>query len=66
MHLENTDSHKNKGPKSLADLAIKYDMEAMIAEAEVEFDVKIASRELVDQESIGQFFNLKDKLHARN
>ena len=52
--------------KSLEDQVIKYDMKRMLAEAQEEFDAAISSRDLIDQESIGKFFNLKGDDNARN
>ncbi len=52
--------------KSLEDQVIKYDMNRMLTEAQEEFDAAISSRDLIDQESIGKFFNLKGDDNARN
>ena len=59
----NTDSDKSK---SLESRAIKYDLEALKSEAEGEFDTTVTSKELVDQEFIGQIFKLGGKSDARN
>ncbi|MDQ8202291.1 hypothetical protein [Pelagicoccus sp. SDUM812003] len=52
--------------RSLADLTIKYDLKEMKRNVEFEFDISFAARELVDQQSIKQVFNIKEKLNARN
>lgn len=56
----------NDPVSSLSDLILKYDMARMVEEAETEFDKAISTHELVDQKSIGRFFNLKERLDARN
>ena len=51
---------------SLADRTVKYDLQVMLKEAQIEFDASIASRDLIDQRAIGQIFNLKERTNARN
>ena len=51
---------------SLADRTVKYDLRVMLKEAQAEFDASIASRDLIDQKSIQQIFNLKERINARN
>ena len=41
-------------------------MALMIDEAQSEFEAIISSRELLDQNAIGDFFNLDDQTDARN
>ena len=52
--------------KSLESRVIKYDLEALKSEAEGEFDTTVTSKELVDQEFIGQIFKLKGNSDERN
>lgn len=51
---------------SLSDLVIRYDMSKMISEAKVEFEALESSRELLDQNAIGNFFNLDQSDNAGN
>jgi len=51
---------------SLEDQIVKYDLRQLLKEAEQEFDASLASGELVDQETIGQFFKLQPDSNARN
>ncbi len=60
------DSPEEPKKRTLQDLAVRYDMALMAKQAEEDFDIKIATRELIDQKSIGNLFNLKEKLNARN
>lgn len=55
-----------KKVRGLEDQVVKYDLKAMIAEAQAEFDAAISRRDLIDQSAISQMFNLKERLHARN
>ncbi len=43
---------------SLSDLVVRYDMAKMILESNTEFEAVATSRELIDQKTIGNFFNL--------
>lgn len=52
--------------RGLKDTAVRYDLAKLVKEAEAEFDINLSSQELVDQASIGKFFNLKERLHARS
>jgi len=52
--------------RGLEDQVVKYDLKAMIAEAQTEFDAAISRRDLIDQKAISQMFNLKERLNARN
>ena len=52
--------------KSLESRVIKYDLEALKSEAESEFDTTATSKELVDQEFIGQIFKLEGGSDERN
>ncbi|MDQ8186326.1 hypothetical protein [Pelagicoccus sp. SDUM812002] len=51
---------------SLEDLVVTYDMGKLLVEARAEYDSIIASRELLGQEAIGNFFNLNLKDDERN
>ncbi|MGK0239716.1 MAG: hypothetical protein ACI92G_003195 [Candidatus Pelagisphaera sp.] len=58
------DTHKDQTPPksaslSLDDHIIKYDMGKMLENARTEFDSALASRELIDQNSIAKFFKLE-------
>lgn len=58
------DTHKDQTPPkspslSLDDHIIKYDMGKMLENARAEFDSALASRELIDQNSIAKFFKLE-------
>ncbi len=66
MEEDPTQNASSATKKSLDDQVIKYDLQTMLAEAQVEFDSCISSRDLIDQESIGKFFNLKGDDNARN
>lgn len=51
---------------NLDDLIVAYDMRKLAAEARTEFETLISTRELLGQDAIGSFFNLKLKDDARN
>jgi len=58
------DTHQNQTPQASASLSlddhiIRYDMGKMLKEARTEFDSALASRELIDQNSIAKFFKLE-------
>jgi len=52
--------------KSLESRIIKYDFKRLKEEAEGELDTTITSKELVDQEFIGEIFKLKGGSSERN
>lgn len=53
-------------PKMLSDLVVRYDMKSLAEIASEEYNIKIVRTELITQKSIGQLFNLKERLSARN
>jgi len=59
----NTSPEKSK---SLESRVIKYDLQSLKEEAEGEFDTSITSKELVDQEFIGQIFKIGGESDERN
>jgi len=59
----NTNSPRSK---SLESRIIKYDFKHLKEEAEGELDTTITSKELVDQEFIGEIFKLKGGSNERN
>lgn len=64
--IENQTSPKASS-QSLDNHIIRYDMGKMLEDARTEFDSALASRELIDQNSIAKFFNLEaDNSDERN
>lgn len=56
----------NSEVTSLDDLVITYDMRKLLAQAKLEYQNIITTRELLGQEAIGSFFNLDLKDDERN
>ncbi len=51
---------------SLDDLIVTYDMKKLLAEAKIEFESIVSSRELLGQQAIASFFNLDVHEDERN
>ena len=49
---------------SLQDQIVKYDMRAMIAELEMDFDIQVSATDLVDQGLIAEIFRMKGAADA--